>query len=145
LLAALVAGLPRFVTAGGHRKIVVLEMSWTRGDNYYGPNFIHLESPCFNNPSAGCSCVQDFKITRSEEFADYVASFAQKKVPVKYAVDYNRNNEVVGATLEAVGEWPSERFHANERSLATSFRLTGKGPPTNHVRNPGYCFPKTSK
>src|SRR5712672_3096730 len=79
-----------------YRKSVGLEMSWKRGDNHYGPNFIHLESAC---PSAGCFCSLDFKITRSKEFADYIESFGSNRVPVKFHVDYDRNNQVVGAIL----------------------------------------------
>ncbi len=106
-----------------YRKTVVLEMSWKRGDDHYGPNFIYLESACLSNPEPGCFCSHDFKITTSKEFADYVESFGSNRVPVKYHVDYDRNHQVVGATLESVGEWSEERFHINERSLSTGFRM----------------------
>jgi hypothetical protein len=34
-------------------KSVVLEMSWKRGDNHYGPNSISLESPGLSNSQPG--------------------------------------------------------------------------------------------
>jgi hypothetical protein len=136
----------RFMMAQGNsavrRKTVVLEMSWKRGDNHYGPNFISLESPCLSSAVQGCSCVRDFKITTSKEFADYIASFGDAKVPVKYRVDYDRRDEVVGAILEAVGEWPQERFHANEKSLAVTFRMSAHRPAGGHLSSPADCFPK---
>lgn len=146
LSAALVAVVARFVMAQGNgavrRKTVVLEMSWKRGDNHYGPNFVSLESPCLNSAVQGCSCVQDFRITTSKEFADYVGSFGDAKVPVKYRVDYDRRDEVVGAILEAVGEWPQERLHTNESSLAITFRISAHRPAGGHFRSPADCFPK---
>lgn len=148
LSAALAAVVARFVLAqvngAVRRKTVILEMSWKRGDNYYGPNFIHLESPCLSSPFQGCSCFQDFKITRSQEFADYVASFEDKKVPVKYHVDYDLHNQIVGAILQAVGEWPSERFHTNESSLGMGFRTVAHHAPGGHFRSPADCFPKVT-
>ena len=66
-----------------HRESVALEMSWKRGDDHYGPNFIHLESGCLSNPETGWSCALDFKATTSKDFADYIGSFGTKKVPVK--------------------------------------------------------------
>jgi hypothetical protein len=124
------------------RKTVALGMSWHRGDNNYGPNFIHLESWCLNNSAPGCFCSADFKITTSQEFADYIQSFGSDKVPVKYHVDYDRNHQVVGAILESVGTWPAERFHMGERSLSTGFRLMhGQNMGGGHIRNPGDCFP----
>jgi hypothetical protein len=125
-----------------NRKSVGLEMSWKRGDNHYGLNFVHLESSCLSNPEPGCFCSLDFKTTTPKEFADYIESFGSKKVPVKFHVDYDRNHHVVGAILDAVGEWPEDRFHINERSLDTGFRMlpnqrTGGG----HFNNPADCFP----
>src|ERR1700735_934320 len=88
LMAVLVPAVGYFVwaqsTAAAHRKTVTLEMSWERGDTYYGRNFIHLESACLSNPEAGCYCSRDFTSTRTKEFADYIESFGDKKVPVKY-------------------------------------------------------------
>ena len=68
------------------RKSVTLEMSWKRGDDHYGPNFIHLESPCLGSPESGCFCSLDFKTTTSKELAEYLASFVGKRVPVKFHV-----------------------------------------------------------
>jgi hypothetical protein len=129
-----------------YRKSVGLEMSWKRGDDHYGPNFIHLESPCLSNPEPGCFCSLDFKTTTFKEFADYIESFGSNKVPVKFHVDYDRNQQVVGAILEGVGEWPEERFHINERSLGTGFRmLPHERTSVGHINNPADCFPKPLK
>lgn len=84
LSAALVAAAARLLRAQSnrsvYRKSVALEMSWKRGDDHYGPNFIHLESPCLSNPEPGCFCSHDFKITTSKEFADYVESIGALSV-----------------------------------------------------------------
>src|SRR6266849_6941309 len=127
------------------RKSVGLEMSWERGDGHYGPNFIHLESSCLGNPQSGCFCSLDFKTTTSKEFADYVESFGTKRVPVKFAVDYDRRHRVVGASLEGVGEWPGERFQANEKLLGTGFRSLPNQPASIHLMNPADCFPTSAK
>jgi hypothetical protein len=142
LSVALVSAL----AACRHEASVPLEMSWNRGDNYYGPNFIHLESPCLSNPEPGCFCSLDFKTTTSKEFADYIESFGSKRVPVRLHVDYGRDGEVVGAILEGVGAWPVERFHINERSLATGFRmLRNQRAGGGRLNNPADCFPKPAK
>jgi hypothetical protein len=48
LSAGLVAAVARLLLAQSngaiYRNSVALEMSWKRGDNYYGPNYIHLAS-----------------------------------------------------------------------------------------------------
>jgi hypothetical protein len=145
LSAVLVMALAHVLFAQS-RKSAVLEMSWKRGDNHYGPNFIHLESACLSNPEPGCFCSLDFKTTTSKEFADYIDSFGSNKVPVKFHVDYDRNNQVVGAILEGVGEWAEERFHISERSLATGFRmLRNQRTSSGHFNNPADCFPKSVK
>jgi hypothetical protein len=127
-----------------YRKSISLEMSWTRGDDHYGPNFIHLESPCLGSQESGCFCSLDFKTTTLKEFAEYVESFGSNRVPVKFHVDYDRNHQVVGALLEGVGEWPEERFQINERLLATGFRmLRNQRTSGAHFNNPADCFPKS--
>jgi hypothetical protein len=142
LSAALVAA----VGCLANRKSVGLEMSWKRGDSYYGPNFIHLESACLSNSVPGCFCSLDIKTNTSKEFADYVESFGSNRVPVKFYVDYDRNHEVVGAILEGVAEWPEERFHIKERSLGTGFRmLPNKRTSGGHLNNPADCFPMSLK
>jgi hypothetical protein len=126
-------------------KSVVLEMSWKRGDNHYGPNSISLESPCLGNSQPGCFCSVGFRVTTSKDFAGYISSFGNSKVPVKYAVDYDRNRQVVGAGLESVGTWPKDRFHMNELSLGTGFRaVVGKEKISLHSRDPGDCFPNAA-
>jgi hypothetical protein len=150
LSGALVAAVAHFLFAQSngavYRKSVGLEMSWKRGDNHYGPNFIHLESGCPGNPEPGCYCSLDFKTTTSKEFADYIESFGSNNVPVKFHVDYDRNHQVVGAILEGVGEWPEERFHINERSLTRGARMLRNQPTGGgHLRYPADCFPKSVK
>lgn len=127
-----------------HRESVALEMSWKRGDEHYGPNFIHLESACLSNPEPGRFCALDFKATNSKEFADYIGSFGTKKVPVKFHVDYDHDHHVFGALLERVGEWPENRFQINEKSLATGFRMNNPSGG-GHLNNPADCFPKAAK
>jgi len=150
LSAVLVVAVARLLLAQSkgavYRKSVGLEMSWKRGDNYYGPNFIHLESACLSNPVPGCFCSLDIRATTSKEFADYIESFGSNRVPVKFYVDYDANHDVVGAILEAVAEWPEERFHIKERSLGTGFRmLPNKRTSGGHINNPADCFPKAVK
>jgi len=119
-------------------KSMVVEMSWKRGDNHYGPKFISRESPCLSNSQSACFCSTDFKATTS----NYVESFGSSKVPVKYRIHYDRNPEAVGALLESVGTRPGKRFHDNERLLATGFRMiTGQATAGGHIRNPADCFP----
>src|ERR1700690_771572 len=149
LLAGLAMGVARLLLAqinrAINRKTVVLEMSWKRGDSYYGPNFINLESDCLSNSQPGCFCSLDFKTTTSKEFANYIASFGSNKVPVKYEVDYDRNRLVVGASLESVGEWPEEKFRDNEKSLSTGFGSFLNHPSVGRINNPADCFPKSAK
>ena len=149
LLAApglLVAGCILAQNRTLHRESVALEMSWKRGDDHYGPNLIHLESTCLSDPEPGCFCSLDFKATTSKEFADYVGSFGANKVAVKFHVDYDSNHQVVGAILESVGEWPENRFHINEKSLATGFRtIRNKPSGSSRLNNPADCFPKSVK
>ena len=145
-LALLVGGCLLAQNRTVHRESVALEMSWKRGDDHYGPKAIHLESTCLSNPEPGCFCSLDFKVTTSKEFADYVASFGTNKVPVKFHVDYDNNHQVIGAILESVGEWAENRFHINEKSLATGFRMVRNKPSgSGHLNNPADCFPKSAK
>ena len=130
-----------------HSKAMVLEMSWKRGKDYYGPNFIHLESSCASNPEPGCFCAVDFTRTKSKEFADYVESFGNKKVPVKHDVSYDRDRQVVGAGLISVGVWPAERFDITERSLGAGTRAVPNQSRSGvlHNKAPADCFPISEK
>lgn len=129
------------------QRTMLLEMSWRRGDNHYGPNFVHLESPCVSNPEPGCYCAVNFMRTNSKEFADYIESFGNKKVPVKYDVSYDRDRQVVGASLISVGVWPAERFDITERSLTSGTRAVRNqsGSGVLHGKVPADCFPKSEK
>jgi hypothetical protein len=151
LTAALAWAVGYVVWAQGngvlHRKTVVLEMSWKRGDTRFGPNFVHLESACLSNPEPGCFCSNEFRVTRTKEFADYIESFGSSKVPVKYVVNYDNNGEVVGAILESVGVWQEQRFNHAEWSLSETVRAV---PNQSHrgvayMRSPADCFPQSVK
>jgi hypothetical protein len=74
-------------------------MSWTRGAPAYGPDFIHLESPCATNSESGCFCSNDFSVTRTKVFAGYIESFGSSEVPVSYYVSYDSSGQVSGALL----------------------------------------------
>lgn len=134
-------------TGTAHRRTVLLEMSWKRGDVRYGPNFIHPESPCLGNPESGCYCSVDFTATNSVEFADYVESFGSKRVPVKYDVDYGRDRQVRGAVLNSVGAWSAQRFDIIERSLTSGFRMAQNKSASGviHGNSPSDCFQKSEK
>ena len=65
---------------------------------------------------------------------------------MKFQVDYDSNHQVVGAILESVGEWPENRFHINEKSLATGVRTVRNKPSgSGRLNNPADCFPKSVK
>src|SRR3974390_555851 len=125
------AALVSFVACARHESST-LQMSWKRGDDHYGPNFIHLESSCLGSTESGCFCSLDFKATTTKEFAGYVGSFGANKVPARFHVDYDANGQVVGAILESVGEWPENRFQVNEKSLGTGFRTVRNQPSVGH-------------
>jgi hypothetical protein len=128
-----------------HRKTIVLDMSWKRGDVHYGPDFIHLESSCLSNSEAGCYCANNF--TTSKEFADYIEAFGNKKVPVSYYVDYDAKGEPSGVVLKSVGEWPADRFNIRERSISSGFRMVRSQSKSGvmHGKTPGDCFPVAAK
>jgi hypothetical protein len=124
-------------------RTAVIQMSWSRGASAFGPDFIHLESPCATNSAPGCFCSNDFSVTRTKTFADYIESFGSSKVPVSYYVRYDASGHVSGAVLKSVGKWPADRLNVIERSIASGFRLTpnqqgrGVGGET-----PSDCFQK---
>jgi hypothetical protein len=126
------------------RKIVTVEMSWKRGDLYYGPNFISLESRCPNSSDSRCYCATDFTIINSKAFADDIQSFGGLPVPVKYEVFYNRDGEAISANLVSVGKWPGNKFHENEGGIGSggTVRL---GEPGLTSRTPADCFQRLSK
>ena len=122
-----------------------IQMSWKRGDNYYGPNFIHLESSCPSNTDSRCFCSMDFKAVKSKEFADYIESFGARKVPVIFEVVYDRDGEVAGARLLQVGNWSHDKFPENDTLLARGARFYREqhSPPAKQkvkFRSPGDCF-----
>lgn len=84
----------------------------------------------------------------SKEFADYVTSFAHGKVPVVYSVVYSNEGRFLGARLDRVGKWTSDRFQTNDRLLGVqvSFHRSqvGRGQ-TAHINSPGDCFPPNNR
>jgi hypothetical protein len=126
------------------RKIVSVEMSWKRGTQIYGPNFISLESPCPNSSDSRCYCGTDFKIINSAAFADHIQSFGSRPVPVKYEVFYDHNGEAKSANLVSVGNWPSEKFHENEGGIGSGGTIR-PGEPELASRTPADCFQRLSR
>jgi TonB family protein len=123
---------------------VTLWMDWQRGNAHYGPNFIQLRQPCQNSDEVGCACRVRFA-TRSPEFADYIASFGDGKVPVVYQVIYSSKGEAVGARFLSVGTWSRDKFPSpNDGLVGIEFRneVPRKGQQTQHrVSLPAACFP----
>jgi len=125
---------------------VTLSMNWKRGDRY-SPNFIELYTPCQNSTDGRCECFTDFAVTKSQEFADYIASFGAGKVPAIYEVRYGADGQLRRAILVRVGSWPGEKFHPNERLIGTRV-LFRNGKPGHtqsaKIHNPADCFPPTT-
>ena len=71
-------GAPEFVP-------ITLDMNWTRGSLHYGPDFIHLRTPC-QREGTSCECTMNFKVIssreNSKEFADYITSLEHGRVPL---------------------------------------------------------------
>lgn len=129
---------------------ITLWMDWTRGDPHYGPDFIRLHRSCDEHAANACECIEDFKVIsskeNSKEFADYVTSFAHGKVPVVYSVFYSRpqGRRFLGARLDHVGEWTSDRFEPNDRMLwvKVTFHPSQVGQTQSApINSPGDCFP----
>jgi hypothetical protein len=147
----LIAGLLAYATwivwteglNGLRYKTATIQMSWTRGAPAYGPDFVHLESPCASNSESGCYCSMSFPVTRTAVFADYIESFGNSRVPVSYYVRYDANGLVSGAMLKSVGQWRANRFNAIERSLASGFRMPRAESGRAIIgKTPSDCFPK---
>lgn len=151
LAAVTVAAMGYFALAQGidvfRRKTVVLEMSWKRGNEVYGPNFVHLESPCQSSQDPGCYCAMDFTVTVSKDFGDYIQSFGSGKVPVRYRIDYDVNRKLSGIGLESVGAWPATRFNTVEKSLSSGTRSSQGQPPSGVLRGktPDDCLPASAR
>jgi hypothetical protein len=126
------------------RKIVVVEMSWKRGDHIYGPNFISLESRCPNSSDPRCHCGTDFTIINSAAFADHVQSFGSRPVPVTYEVFYDYTGEAISANLVSVDNWPGNRFHESEGGIGSGGTIK-PGEPRLASRTPADCFQRLSK
>ena len=123
---------------------VTLWMEWQRGDARYGPNFIHLHTPCQDSEDGSCECSVNFKIVNSSEFADYISFFGSNKVPVTYQVAYASNGRPGPERLASVGTWPSDRFPTNDRLLAVSIKPKSLGPGHRQqfkLHGSSDCFP----
>ncbi len=103
---------------------VTLWMEWQRGKNaHYGSNFVYLHTPC--QDSEPCECNMSFKATNSSEFAGYISSFGENKVPVVYDVVYGADGRAITNQLVSVGTWRSERFAHNDRLISVSVKFQG--------------------
>lgn len=125
---------------------VTLWMDWKRGDSHYGKDFIELHRSCEREP---CVCVVSFKVIsagkNAREFADYVSSFEQGKVPIVYELLSSKEGRFVSARFLRVGDWTSDRFHPNDGVLGVQVTFkagsdTGRTMPTR-VSSPANCFP----
>ncbi|HEY3972820.1 MAG TPA: hypothetical protein VGM18_07435 [Candidatus Sulfotelmatobacter sp.] len=131
-------------TGGESISLVTLSMTWGRGGLHYGPNFIWLAAPCQKSFSVPCECAMNFKVIRSQEFAEYISSFGSAPVPVTYRVRYGSDGQAEAAKLDSVGNWQAERFPANDRLISIKFEFK-KGQPSQKqetgYRSPADCFP----
>lgn len=124
-------------------RSVTLWMDWQRGQNKrYGPNFIYLHTPCENSQS--CECSLSFKTTNSQEFADYIQSFGQDKVPAVFDVAYGSDGHATSGHLVSVGVWKKDKFTHNDQliSITANFHGGAVGERQSFkVNSPGDCFP----
>ena len=119
-------------------------MAWQRGDARYGPNFIQLHTPCQDSEDGTCECSVSFKIVNSSEFADYISSFGNNKVPVTYQVAYDSNGKPGPKRLASVGTWPSDKFPTNDRLLGVRIKPKSLGPGYRQqfkLHGSSDCFP----
>lgn len=132
---------------------VTLWMDWTRGDPYYGADFIELRRRCRIATRKSCECVSDFKVisskSNSKEFADYITSFEHGKVPVVYNVFYGDQHRFLGAQLVRVGDWASDKLHPNDRGLGIRITFNPRSSPGHvqsaGVHSPADCFPASER
>ena len=135
--------------AGSSGSPVVLQMGWRRGDPFYGPNFIELNAPCPGSSDKRCECHTEFPVTRSQEFAEYVASFRDEPVPVTYTVWYDKSGEPTSVRLASVGTWKRERFHVNDGLIGPRLKRNTDSSSSRtqafRARSPGDCFSPLKK
>jgi TonB family protein len=126
---------------------VTLWMQWQRGNNTrYGSNFVYLHTPCQN--SEPCECSISFRATNSKEFADYISSFGENKVPVVYDVVYDADGRARTNQLSSVGTWKSDRFAHNDRLISVSAKFQGDAVGERQVfehHGSADCFPSIDK
>ena len=114
-------------------------MEWHRGDIYYGPNFIWLSARCESASAENCKCKAFFKTPESAEFANYIASFQDRKVPVTYDL-YDVQGHI-GAKLVTVGDWRAEQFHNDDGVIVPVITSVPGKSQIVHSESPGDCFP----
>ena len=86
-----------------------------------------------------CKCKAFFKAAESAEFANYIASFQNRKVPVTYDL-YDVQGHI-GAKLVTVGNWRAEQFHNDDGVIVPVItRVSGKSQIV-HSESPGRLFP----
>ena len=130
-----------------------LHMNWKRGDLFYGPNFVRLESECTDLTAGNnCFCAMDFKIMSSSpdsaKFANYIQSFGTSRVPVKFTV-FHYYNVCRGAQLVTVGTWSSSKFSTNDKLLGGGGPIVHRGETVKtsgispeFIGTPCNCFPQ---
>jgi TonB family protein len=142
-----VAQMGKATGEGGASVSVTLLMQWRRGgDAHYGSNFVYLHIPC--QDSSPCECSLSFKATNSHEFADYISSFGEHKVPVVFKVFYGADDRATAGQLVNIGTWGSERFAHNDQLMSVSaiFRGGTAGERQNFkLRGLADCFPLLNK
>ncbi len=118
---------------------VTLMMEWGRGDSHYGPDFVWLSQPCQSSNEIGCSCRVRFA-TRTQEFADYISSFGDRKVPVVYEVTYNSNRQAIAAKFLTVGTWSRDKLTSpNDGLIGVVFGRVKAD--RRRISIPSDCFP----
>ncbi len=123
---------------------VILWMESQRGDAHYGPNFILLHRPCQDSRDGACECGMSFKALNSQEFADYISSFQDNRIPVTYDVFYDHDGRPGGSRLASVGTWSRDRFPVNDRLLWVNFKSLGgasKKRQEYQLHGSSECFP----
>jgi len=118
---------------------VTLMMDWGRGDLHYGPDFVWLSQPCQNSDEIGCTCRVRFA-TRTPEFADYISSFGDRKVPVVYEVAYNPNRQAIAVKFLRAGTWSRDKLTSpNDGLIGVVFGRFKAN--RRRVSIPSDCFP----
>jgi hypothetical protein len=124
---------------------VTLSMQWQRGTNsHHTKNFVYLHTPCQN--AEPCECSMSFKATNSPEFADYISSFGEKKIPVVFEIVHWADGRAKTTQLIRVGTWERDRFAHNDRLISVNARFRGDAigePQSLRLHGSEDCFPSS--